>query len=194
MTIPKPRIFLIAGAIALVVLVIWKAPKNTRTSEEQGAGSPLPTTSSASTTPGVTPPTITYGAPGADWQKFSSASLGFSVTYPKNWKLQACGAGCIAWAQASAPTELIAGISTSRGALSDILTKAAPYVIASGSVTFNKIQWTRLTLQEPQTGSVFTSHYAVSGPNVIEFGINTTDTTLLGLYGKMVQSFTFLKK
>ena len=186
------RIAIVIGVIALFAVLALVLRRGGNPSDAQ----PTPTTSDepAPTASVSLPGPLSYAAPAADWQSFSSTSLGFSVRYPKDWVSASCGDGCIAFALASESDALITGVSVSPGTLADLVDQAAPYALASESVTLNGITWLRLTLQQPQTGNIFTSHFAERDGEVYEVGINTTEQSLLDRYASILRSFSFLKK
>jgi len=176
--------------VGLIVFAVWRG------GFLKGTGTATPTPEvSASGTPLVpqTPPPISYGKAPADWPVYSSASLGFKVSYPKDWVEASCGPSCVAWALASSSDTLFAGVTVSSGSLADTITQAKPYIVASASVTVNGITWTRLSLQHPVTGEIFTSHFVQRGTKLVEFGISVTTPALVTEYGQMLNSFAFTK-
>ncbi len=143
--------------------------------------------------PSATPVPLTYGTPDADWVQYASASLGFKLRIPKDWVASSCGAKCVGWAMSSDPQKLVTGVIIMPGKLQDILTESAPYAVASSSVKINSITWEKVTLQQPATGDLFTTHLTQRGSNVYEFGITAQEPALLDVYGKMLTSFTFTR-
>jgi hypothetical protein len=73
------------------------------------------------------------------------------------------------------------------------LTKAKPYLAAKQTVAVGPNTWTKLTLQQPTTGEVVTSHFIARGANLFEFGIAAANADAVAVYGKMLNSFRFLK-
>jgi hypothetical protein len=174
------RYTLIAVLIVVAVAAAWYASKN---GSSPLSASPSPSVSSAETVI----PTITYDQTPTDWAKY--ASMGFELAYPKDWQTGSCGPSCVTFApSAAADTPLIGLNVTASGSIQQILTSAAPYLKASGSVEFNGLKWTRIVIQEPQTGNVFVSHFAMYGKKIIEFGLGAVDEATVKIYGEMVRS------
>jgi hypothetical protein len=185
------RILIVVVGIVLVGLVLWKVLP--RSSSTNLAASPTP---SGSIVPlaSVSPLVIAYDAAPSDWKTYSSASMGFSVSYPSDWRFGSCGIQCVAWAPTSAAEGQFAlGIIKSTGTLADLLTKAQPYLANKQTVTAGSNSWLKLTLQQPTTGEIVTSHFIAHGTNLFEFGIATSDASTIAVYGKMLSSFKFLK-
>lgn len=180
------RIALGAAVVGLFALALWRGT----TSSVTPATTPEPVADTASLS---LPGPLTYAPAAAGWQSFSSASLGFSVRYPKDWTSAYCGPDCIAFALASDAEQLIMGISVGDGVLADLVAQAAPYIVASESARVGATDWLRLTLQQPQTGDIFTSHFTERAGRLFEVGINSTDPALLELYASVIRSLTFTK-
>lgn len=185
------RILIIVVGIVVVGLALWKVlPRSASTNV---AASPTP---SGSIVPlaSVSPVVIAYDAAPSDWKTYSSASMGFSVMYPADWHFGSCGEQCVAWAPATATDGQFAlGIIKSTGTLADLITKAQPYLAAKQTITAGANTWTKLTLQQPTTGDVVTSHFIAHGANLFEFGIAASTADVVAIYGKMLSSFKFLK-
>jgi len=180
------RITLSIAVVGLFALALWRGI--TPSDIPQRTAAPAAETASVSL-----PGPLTYAPAAANWQSFSSASLGFSVRYPKDWTSAYCGTDCIAFALASDAEQLVMGISVGNGALADLVAQAAPYIVASESARVGATDWLRLTLQQPQTGDIFTSHFTERAGRLFEVGINSTDPALLNLYASVIRSLIFTK-
>lgn len=180
------RIALSIAVVGLFALALWRGV--TPSVVPSASPSPVADTASASL-----PGPLAYAPAGAEWQSYSSSSLGFTVRYPRDWTTASCGSGCVAFALASDAEQLVMGISAGPGTLTDLLAMAAPYIIASESARVGTTDWLRLTLQQPQTGEIFTSHYVEHAGKLFEVGINKTDPALLNVYGSIIRSLTFTK-
>jgi hypothetical protein len=178
------RIAIVVAIIGAIALLVWQASKDISLSQDPQV--------STSISPAATPESIPYGTPSADWQSYSSSSIGFSLRYPKDWTTSACGDQCIAFSPEGAAMP-VAGVSVTSGDLNTILTEAAPYIIGSSSVTLNGISWKMVMLREPNTGSVFVSHFAQASGKIYEFGANGTEASTLEAYGKMLGSFRIIR-
>jgi hypothetical protein len=142
----------------------------------------------------VTPVAIAYNPAPKDWLKYSSASMNFAVSYPKDWHVGACGLDCVGWAPPTlASTQFALGIIESSGSLDDLLKKAEPYLVKKEDVKVGNLDWIKLTLRQPQTGEAVTSHFIASGTKIYEFGTATSDPAIISVYGSMIASFKFLK-
>ncbi len=174
-------------AVVLVVAVggaVWYG-----LSHKQQSGNAV-ATPSVSATP-ITD--LTYDAVPSDWTTYSSASLGFKISIPKDWVRGSCGATCVTFADPTNAQVPLVGVNvTPGGKLSDVLTSAKPYIQASGSISFDGIKWTRLVLQEPQTGNIFISHFGVVRNTLYELGLGLIDAPTMKLYGEMVRSFSLI--
>src|SRR5512143_3751151 len=101
------RILVIAGIIVVAGLAVWVGTKRAPVATISN------TVASPSTTPlpSVTPLAIAYDAAPKDWKAYSSASMNFSVAYPKDWHVGVCGPDCVGWAPpTAASTQYALGI------------------------------------------------------------------------------------
>ncbi len=184
------RILIIAGIVILAALAVWRGVNR----PQVATVSPI---ESASTSPvaSASPLVIVYDAAPAGWKTYSSASSDFTVSYPSDWNSGTCGQGCTGWSPAGAAAGQFAlGIVESAGVLDDLLKTAAPYIVAREDIKAGANTWTKLALQQPQTGNVVTSHFIEHSGKIYEFGTASNDAASLAVYGSMIRSFTFLKK
>ncbi len=176
------RIVIGVALVVIVGLVGWYGFRNKGSNP---ADEPTPEAA-------VTVPPLSYDMPPADWAKY--ASMGFEVSYPKDWKTGSCGPTCVTFASPDSPDVPAIGINvTASASLNEVLTTAAPYVQASASVDFNDVKWIKLELKEPQTGSVFVSHFAARGKELIELGLAAITDANAKIYAQMVRSFKLTK-
>ena len=120
--------------------------------------------------------------------------MGFSVAYAPGWRVQGCGADCVAWAPpTTASSQFILGIIKSTGTIADLLIKAQPYLIAREDIKIGALSWLKLTLRQPQTGTAVTSHFIAHGAQLFEFGTASSEPAIIAAYGRMIASFRFLK-
>jgi len=137
---------------------------------------------------------MAYATAPKDWKTYSSASFGFSVAYPSDWSVGPCGSECVGWAPPTgASNQFAIGIIKSSNTIDDLLTKAEPYLIAKEEVKLGTLSWLKLTLRQPQTGSLVTSHFVARGKDMYEFGTAATEADIVAIYGRMIASFRFLK-
>lgn len=142
----------------------------------------------------VSPLVMTYGATPKDWKTFSSTSMGFSVSYPPDWREGVCGTQCVGFSPSStASDQFVLGILESTDTTENLLAKAQQYLVGKETVKLGTLSWLKLTLQQPQTGVAVTSHFIAHGPQLFEFGTATSDKDVISVYGKMIASFKFLK-
>lgn len=181
------RAAIVLGVVILVALAAWRGSKISKSGGMAGPSKDSGATASSS------PVTIAYDAADADWAVYSSASLNLKVSYPKDWKHGSCGATCIAFGRNAKDGQFVTGISVTANTLVDIASKAAPYIIARQEAKVGDITWTKLTLKQPTTGDLFTSHFTEHKGKLYEFGIGSTDAANISVYGKMLSSFSFLK-
>ncbi len=154
------------------------------------------TSPEASETPSAspTPVVIAYDDAPSDWPVYSSASLGYSVSYPKDWKMSSCGPGCVGWSTAEMKAgEFALGIIQTTGTLDTLLKDAEQYISAKEQLDINGNAWIRLTLKEPTAGTLITTHFIQQGEKLYEFGSSMLDANILSTYGQMIRSFKFLK-
>jgi hypothetical protein len=184
------RILIGVGIVALVGVAVWFG-----THRLQIASVPSSSESpSVSPVASASPLVLSYTAAPKDWPVFSSKSLGFSVAYPGDWHTGACGADCEGWAPASlASGQFVLGIIKSTGTLDDVLTKAQPYLVAKEDIKIGALTWLKLTLRQPDTNAIFTSHFIVHGTVLYEFGTASPEPAIVATYGSMIASFKFLK-
>lgn len=184
------RILIIAGIVVLAGFAVWRMVNRTQVATAPGATE----SPSLSPTASISPVTIVYDAPGKDWKTYSSTSMGFSVSYPPDWKVGVCGPQCVGLSPlATASTQFVLGILESTGTMEDLLGKAQPYLVAKQTVTAGANTWQKLTLRQPDTGTGVTSHFIAHGAQLFEFGTATSDSAVLSVYGKAIASFKFLK-
>ena len=164
------RILLIAGIIIAVAAAAWYLGHNQKASDQVPADEMAG--SSVAPLASVTPLALSYDAAPDDWTTYASA--GFSVKYPADWTVGPCAPGCTGWAP-TASAQFVFGIIESDGKLDEILTSAQPYLAAKEDVTAGANTWTKLTLQQPTTGDVVTSHFIEHGGKLYEFGTATND-------------------
>ena len=189
---PYIRIHIIVGIIVIAALAVWKGVSHPGTATV----SPTPLSAATSVAPlaSVSPLVLSYDEPGADWKKYATASADFTVSYPSDWTIGSCGTGCTGWAPATAGQgQFAVGVIESAGTLSDIVSKAQPFLVRQEQVKEGANTWTKLTLQQPTTGDIVTSHFIQHGKNIVEFGTATSDADILKVYGSMIRSFTFTK-
>lgn len=185
---PTNRIIIVVIAILLSVASIWYAQ---RRDAKQELGTPAVSLQPLAS---VSPLVVAYEPAASDWKVYASASAGFKVSYPANWTPGVCGAGCVAWAPAgSSATSFAVGIVRSNGTLADVLKQAEPFLVAKEEITAGANKWTKLTLQQPTTGDIITSHFIVHGGKLFEFGTATSDKKILDVYGAMIRSFVFTR-
>jgi hypothetical protein len=194
MKIPSKRTLIIVGvAVVIVVGAAWFwFSRNTGPTLSDS----LHTTKSIAPLASVSPLVIQYTTPPADWKTYASASLNFSVSYPPDWKEQACGTGCVGWEPASAQQgQPVLGVIKSTNTLATVLTEAKPYLVKQETIKIGALSWTKLTLQHPTTGDIVTSHFIQRGSSLYEFGTGASDkeADILKVYGEMLASFKFLK-
>ena len=183
------RIGIIIGIVVIAAAGVWYWQKSKTASEQLGtpAVSLVPLAS-------VSPLAVSYDLVPADWKTYASPSAGFKVAYPADWTPSACGAGCVAWAPAGAPaTQFALGIVRSDSTIEELLKSAAPFLAGKEEITVGANKWLKLTLQQPTTGDVYTSHFIMHNGKLFEFGMATTDKDVLAVYGKMIKSFVFTK-
>lgn len=120
--------------------------------------------------------------------------MGFSVAYPTDWRVGVCGPQCVGWSPSTiASGQFILGIIKSDNTIEGLLEKAAPYLIAKEDIKAGGLSWLKLTLRQPQTGAMVTSHFVVRGAQLFEFGTATSEADIAAVYGRMIASFKFLK-
>jgi hypothetical protein len=181
------RISLIVGVVVLAAVAVWWFTKTDTPAEVANLSGQVPLAS-------VTPVAIAYDTPPADWKTYSSASAGYSVSYPADWTFGPCAPGCMGWAPPTSPSgQFVMGIIETEGTIEALLTSAEPYLAAKEEIKAGDNTWTKLTLQQPMTGDVVTSHFIEKDGILYEFGTATDDTALLVIYGTMIRSFTFMK-
>lgn len=185
------RILIIAGIVVLAALAVWKGvgrPKVASGPSATNSSSPSPLTS-------ITPVAIAYDGAPKEWKTYrASASMGFTVSYPPDWRAGICGPQCVGWApETTASGQFVLGVFASNGTLDDILTKAQPFLIAKEDIKTGGLSWLKLTLRQPQTNVGVTTHFIAHGTQVYEFGIATADPDILVTYGRMIGSFKFTK-
>lgn len=129
-----------------------------------------------------------------DWLTYSSASLGFSISYPSDWKYENCGPQCVGWEPKSAAAgELALGIIRSPGTIDKVLTSAKQYLVSQKTLNTGTVSWLTLTLKHPTTGDIITSNFVAQGANLYEFGTAATQQDIVDIYNTMLYSFKFLK-
>lgn len=180
----------IALALILVVIVggaIWFVTQRTNLF---ATATPTPSTDPATATPVV----IAYDPAPSDWAVYASTSLGYSVSYPKDWRMNSCGTGCVGWSTAAMKEgEFALGIIQTTGTLDTLLKDAEQYISAKESLDIDGNTWTKLTLKEPTAGTLITTHFIQQGEKLYEFGSSMIDADILSTYGRMISSFKFLK-
>jgi hypothetical protein len=184
------RTLIVLGIVVLVGLAIWRGmsrPPVASGPEVSLAPSGTPATI-------VTPLTIAYDPAPKDWKSYSSASMNFSISYPSDWTSGICGPQCVGWTPpGTASNQFVVGIIESTGTLEDLEKKAEPYLVKKEDIKIGALTWLKLTLRQPQTGSVVTSHFIVKGDRLYEFGTAQSDPAIITAYGRMIASFKFLK-
>jgi len=184
------RILLIIGVVVLVALAVWKGTSKSGT-EPYVTVSP---SESFAPLASVSPIAIAYDAAPADWKSYASASAGYKVSYPADWSVGPCAPGCTGWAPPTAASGQFAlGIIQSAGTIAELLTSAEPYLAAKEEVKAGANTWTKLTLRQPMTGDVITSHFIEHNGQLFEFGTAAADADILKVYGSMIRSFVFTK-
>lgn len=183
----KLRLIVIGTVLILTAIAVWYGLAN--------RNQDLSASPSSIADPETTPlPPMTYEATPSDWTVYDGSELGFKVSHPKDWVIGSCGETCITLADPIDPEMPLIGINITTGSgINDVLTSTQPYIESSGSISFNSLNWTRLVLKEPQTGTVFVSHFAESGNNLYELGLGLIDETTMNIYGEMVRSFKLSK-
>jgi len=184
------RILLIVGVVVLVALAIWK-----------GTGTPSDAPYVTVTPPedfvplaSVSPIVLAYDAAPANWKTYASASAGFKVAYPADWTVGPCAPGCTGWAPPTAASGQFAlGVIQSEGTMAELLASAEPYLAAKEEITAGANTWTKLTLRQPMTGDIITSHFIEHGGKLFEFGTAAAEEEILKVYGTMIRSFIFTK-
>ena len=185
------RIPIVVGIVAVAAIAVWRG-----VSRPQVAVAPTPSESaSVSPVASASPLVIAYTAAPKDWPIYSSKSLGFSVAYPKDWVAGTCGPDCVGWTPPTlASGQFVLGVIKTAGTtLDDVLTKAQPYLIAREDITAGTLTWLKLTLRQPDSGAMFTSHFIINGTSLYEFGTASTEPDVIAAYGRMIASFKFLK-
>lgn len=177
------------GAVLLLALIIWfvaRSDSGTITTPQSEAELQALASKSLETLN-----TLTYDEPESDWITYASESLNFSMQHPASWIPENCGPACVAWATTEDTEDLIVGVNITEDTLDSLLEQAAPFAIASSTLSFNNITWERVTLQHPVLGGTITSHFAAHNGKVYEFGTTSDDTELLETYSRMLRSFRF---
>lgn len=184
------RILIVAGIVVVAGLAVWMGTKRSSVATVPSA-SVVPSGTPAAL---VTPLDIAYDTAPKDWKTYSSASMNFSIAYPADWRVGVCGPQCVGWAPPTvASTQYVLGIIESTGTIDDLLKKAEPYLVKKEDIKAGGLSWIKLTLRQPQTGAVVTSHFIVKGDRLYEFGTATTAPDVITAYGRMIASFKFLK-
>lgn len=187
------RILLIIGVVVLVALAVWKGTSKSVSDQTAQIGDETATESLAPLA-SVSPIAIAYDAAPADWKSYASASAGYKVSYPADWSVGPCAPGCTGWAPPTAASGQFAlGIIQSAGTIAELLTSAEPYLAAKEEVKAGANTWTKLTLRQPMTGDVITSHFIEHNGQLFEFGTAAADADILKIYGSMIRSFVFTK-
>ena len=184
------RILIIAGIVVLAALAVWRGVSRPQVASILGA------TDSPSVSPlaSISPLTIAYDTAPKNWISYSSASMGFSIAYPPDWRVGVCGPQCVGWAPSTtASGQFALGLIKSTGTTEELLTKAEPYLIAKEDIKIGGLSWLKLTLRQPQTGTAITSHFVVRGAQLYEFGTASSEPDIISAYGRMIASFKFLK-
>ena len=184
------RILIIAGIVVLATLAVWKGVSRPQVAAVPGTSESPSISPQASTSPLV----LVYDPAPKDWATYSSKSMGFSVAYPTDWRVGVCGPQCVGWSPSTiASGQFILGIIKSDNTIEGLLEKAAPYLIAKEDIKAGGLSWLKLTLRQPQTGAMVTSHFVVRGAQLFEFGTATSEADIAAVYGRMIASFKFLK-
>gem|GEM_PF-3723830 len=183
------RILIVVGVVLIAAGGVWYWQKSKTASEQLGtpAVSLVPLAS-------VSPLAVSYDLVPADWKTYASPSAGFKVAYPSDWTPSPCGTGCIAWTPAGAPgTQPALGIVRSNNTIEELLKSAEPFLAGKEEITVGANAWLKLTLQQPTTGDIYTSHFIMRNGKLFEFGMATSDKDVVAVYGKMINSFVFTK-
>lgn len=186
------RILIVVGVVLVVAAAAWYLMKDSK----GGGDATLTPTPLGSIAPlaSVSPLLVAYDAAGSDWKSYASASAGFKVSYPSDWNPSPCGPACVGWIPADAAEGQFAlGIIRSTGTLAELIGSAQPYLAAQEEVKVGANTWTKLTLQQPTSGDIVTSHFIERGGYLFEFGTATSDAKILAVYGSMIRSFVFTK-
>ncbi len=186
------RILAVIGVVLVVAAGVWYWKfRDTTTVVIDATPSP-----SGSLVPlaSVTPLPVAYDAAGADWKTYASASAGFKVSYPATWTVGECGPGCVGWVPPTGqPNQFAFGIIQSTSTIADVLKNAEPFLADRAEIKAGANTWVKLTLQQPTTGEVVTSHFIEHGGKLFEFGTATSDASVLAVYGSMIRSLVFTK-
>jgi len=184
------RILLIVGVVVLVALAVWKGTSKSGT-EPYVTVSP---SESLAPLASVSPIVVSYDVAPADWKSYASVSAGYQVSYPSDWTVGPCAPGCTGWAPPTAASGQFAlGIIQSAGTIDELLASAEPYLAAKEEVNAGANTWLKLTLRQPMTGDVITSHFIAHNGQLFEFGTAAADADILKVYGQMIRSFVFTK-
>lgn len=184
------RILLVVGVIALAAVAVWKGTSKPSPAE-QATDFPTPSIAPLAS---VSPIVIAYDAAPAGWKTYASTSVPFTVQYPADWVTGPCAPGCTGWAPpTTASGQFILGIIESEGTIAELLTSAEPYLAAKEEIKAGANTWTKLTLQQPMTGDVITSHFIEHNGMLYEFGTAASASDVLGVYGSMIRSLVFTK-
>lgn len=184
------RYLIIAGIIVLAGLAVWRGVSR----PPVASLSDTIATSSLSPIASASPLVISYDDAPKGWKTYSSVSMGFSVSYPSDWSAGVCGAQCVGWAPPTvASNQYMLGIIQSTGSIETLLKNVEQYLVAKEEIPIGKMTWLKLTLRQPQTGALITSHFITRGTELYEFGTASTDTDVIAAYGRMIASFEFLK-
>jgi len=188
------RILIAVGIVVIVAGGAWYW--YTQRGVEPVATDGLPTDSPLDIAPlaSVSPIVLAYDAAPTGWKTYASASAGYSVSYPSDWQVGPCAPGCTGWAPPTAASgQYVLGIIESTGTIEELLASAEPYMAAKEEIKAGANTWLKLTLQQPMTGAVVTSHFISHGGRVFEFGTATSDADILKVYGSMIRSLVFTK-
>lgn len=184
------RILIVAGIVVLAALAVWRGVSRPQIASAPGASD----SPSVSPVASASPLALVYDPAPKGWATYSSKSMGFSVAYPPDWRVGACGSQCVGWSPPTVASKQFAlGIIESTGTIEDLLKKAEPYLLAKENIKVGGLSWIKLTLRQPQTGATVTSHFVSRGAQLFEFGTATSDSEIIAAYGRMIASFKFLK-
>ncbi len=151
------------------------------------AVSPTPTATKVANTATPTPDET------ANWKTYSDQTLGFSIKYPRDWRTTQCGTSCIGLGPQNKPEDVAVSINILKYPMPEARAYLPVLSINNGiteekSVTIGDIQWTRVTVQQNESGTKFYEYLKEKSGKTIDIGGDGSAT-----FNQILSTFKFTK-
>ncbi len=129
----------------------------------------------------------------ANWKTYTNQTLGFSIKYPQDWRTAQCGTNCVGLGPQSKPEDVVMAINILQYPMPEAKVYLPVLSINNGiteekSVTIGDIQWTRVTVQQNESGTKFYEYLKEKSGKTIDIGGDGS-----AIFNQILSTFKFTK-